>query len=323
MRKATENIALTSDKYAKPVTGKVDIATKEIIAETRISYDTLEANIEGQNLKNTIISMIQSRAALDLEELILQGDINSADEYLAVLDGVLKKANGHIVDAGGRQPNLNDFTSLISAVPSKYIRDINAWKMYTSRNVDLSWKNAIAARNTVAGDRFLLQNSPATALGFNINPIAMMPETGTTADKTLTTGAAAGNTVSAIVLSGAGVSEVPGSYIGLDLVIGAETRKIVDYVLTDGKHIATVQYPFSVVPDTAACTVKGRSGLGSVLLTDPQNIIVAFTRKIQMEMDKDISARQIIIVTTMKVDVAIEEKDAVGKLINVNPALLF
>ncbi len=254
MRAATESVPLTSDQYAKPSFGKVELSTKEVIAEVRISYDTLEANIEGQNLKNTIISMIQERVALDLEELILQGDKGSTDPYLATLDGVLKKCNQHVVDAKGAEPNLQLFTDLIKSVPAKYIRDITRWRMYTSRNVDLAWKNAIASRNTVAGDRFLLQNTNATALGFEIEPVAMMPENLT----------------------------------------------------------------YDPTPATPSSGDE-KTGLGQVLLIHPQNIVIGFTRRVQMETDKDISARQIIIVTTLKVDVAIEEVDAVGKLINVSP----
>lgn len=249
MRPAVENTALTADKYAKPTFGKVDIATKEVIAEVRLSYDTLEANIERAQLKNTIMQMIQERVALDLEELILQGDTDSADTYLAVINGFLKKATSHVVDAQASEISLSNFSSLIKAVPQKYIRDAAAWRMYTSRNIDLAWKEQVAARNTVAGDRFLLENTNATALGYKIEPIAMMPE---------------------------------------DLVYDNNTTPTSD--------------------DT--------SSLGQMLFTHPQNLIVGFTRKVQIETDKDISARQHIIVVTLKVDAAIEEADAVGKLIN-------
>ena len=274
MRPGVENTALSSDDYAKPQFGKVELSTKEVIAEVRISYDTLEANIEGGKLRNTLIALIQERCALDLEELILQGDTdNENDDYLAILDGILKKqeskpalltsqqwaaVNKHVVDAEGRSPNLMDWTDLIKSVPAKYIRDMNAWKIYTSRNVDLAWKNAIASRNTVAGDRFLLQNTNATALGFEIQPIALMPE---------------------------------------DLEIYDEE--------------ATPTTPILV-----------NEGLGQALLTHPKNIIVGFTRKIQMEYDKDISARQFIIVVTLKVDTAIEETEAMAKLINIEPSFV-
>lgn len=257
MRAATENVALTSDQYAKPTTGTVSVHTKETIAEVRLSYDTLEANIERGNLRNTIISMIQERVALDLEELILQGDTASADTYLAILDGLLKKADANDLDHLGASPSLAGWSGLIRKVPQKYIRDINAWRIYTSRNVDLSWKEQIASRNTVAGDRFLLENTNATALGFKIQPIAMMPEN-LTYDPTPATP-------------------------------------------TSGDEM---------------------TGLGQALFCHPKNAIIAFTRKVQMEMDKDITKRQFIFVVTLKVDTTWEEKLAVAKLLNIDPTVV-
>lgn len=237
MRPADENTALTSDQYSKPTFGKVELLTKEVIAEVRISYDTLENNIEGQQLKSTIMSMIQERVALDLEELMIQGDTDSADPYLAVTNGILKKCNIHSINAANNGVNLETYKKLIGAVPSKYRRVIPQWRIYTSHDVDMDWKEQIAARNTVAGDRFLLQNVNATAMGYEIQPCAMIP------------------------VSGAGIS--------------------------------------------------------TALLTHPQNLIAGFTRKVQIETDKDISARQIIIVVTVKVDFAIEEADACAKIINI------
>jgi len=252
LRAATEGTALSSSDYAEPSFGKVELSTKECIAEVRISYDTLENNIEGANLKNTIMSMIQQRVALDLEELLLNGDTTSADAYLATLNGILKKANTHVVDAAGANIGLGVFTNMINSVPGKYIRNAAEWGIYVSRNTDLAWKNQIAARNTVAGDRFLLENANATALGFQLKPTAMMPE------YSKTTG-------------------------------------------TGNEAVTTTGYT-------------------KALFTNPKNIIAGFTRRIQLEQDKDISKREHIIVVTLKVDFALEEADAAATVIDLKPA---
>lgn len=245
MRPATENTALAASDYSKPDFGKVELLTKEAIAEVRISYDTLENNIEGQALKNTIINMIQNRVALDLEELAINGDKTSSDSYLALLDGWLKKATSHVIDAAGAKASLELFRGLIGSVPAKYRRVPEQWRIFTSHDIDLNWKTAIANRNTVAGDRFLLQNTNASALGYEIQPAAMFP----------------------VVTTGSGST-------------------------------AKTQSP--------------------AMLTHPNNLIAGFTRKVQIETDKDISARQVIIVVTVKADFAIEETDAVGVLKNLD-----
>ncbi|MFP9167082.1 phage major capsid protein, partial [Enterococcus faecalis] len=81
----------------------VNLSTKEVIAEVNITYDTLENNIEKDGLQNTIMQMIAERAAVDIEELLVNGDTSSSDSYLAQLDGIRKQATSHIVDAAGEE----------------------------------------------------------------------------------------------------------------------------------------------------------------------------------------------------------------------------
>lgn len=251
MRAAEENVALDSKDYAKPTTGKVDLNTKEVIAEVRISYDTLEANIEGQNLKNTIIQMIQERCALDLEELVLNGDSTSDDSYLATFDGFLKLAQDHVYNFQGAEITTDTFRAIRQTVPDKYFRVLNQWKWYLPHKLEQDYKALIAKRNTAVGDRYLLDNQPIVAQSIPIIPVAMIQ---------------ANQTYS-------------------------------------GSQGTILEAP--------------KTNLGQILLTNPQNFIIGFTRRVQMEMDKDISARQIIIVVTLKAGVAIEETDAVGKGIHV------
>ena len=277
MRPGVEHTALAEEQYAKPQYGKVDLYTRETIAETRISYDTLEANIEEGNIRNTIISLLQERIALDLEELVVRGDMDSNDAYLAILDGVLKKTNKWLVDVNGEDcPTLGQWTRLIKAVPQKYIRTPDQWRIFVNRLTDLAWKNKIAARNTVAGDRFLLQNTNAVALGFQIEPITMMP----------------GGLLAGQFPPWPTKPAVPHS----------------PYKDDDPDHPGGGEGDPSIAEQAS-----------QALLIHPKNIIVGFTRSVQMEFDKDISRRQIIIVTTLKVDTAIEEVDATAKMINMNP----
>jgi hypothetical protein len=283
MRRGIEHTPLHKNDYARPQYGKVDLYTRETIAETRLSYDTLEANIEQKGIRNTIISLLQERIALDLEELVVRGDMDyygdeesdHFDDYLSILDGVLKKTNKWVVDVAGEDcPTLGQWTRLIKAVPQKYLRVPEQWRIYVNRLTDLAWRNKIAARNTAAGDRFLLDNQDSVALGFKIKPITMMP----------------GGLLAGQYPPWPTQPPVPHSPYTGDTHAGGG----------DGDAVDAEQS-------------------SQALMIHPKNIIVGFTRSVQMEYDKDISARQIIIVTTLKVDCAIEEVDATAKMINMNP----
>ena len=69
-------------------------------------------------------------------------------------------------------------------------------------------------------------------------------------------------------------------------------------------HLA--QYGFRGIPMQMTSQMPAVSGL----LTPPQNIILGFQRGIQFETARDIEARVIIIVVTMRVALGIEENDA-------------
>lgn len=101
LRAAEEGKSLSSDERAVPTTSTIGLNAKEVIAEVHITYDTLENNIEKDGLQNTIMQMLAERAAVDIEELIINGDSKSDDSFLAQIDGIRKQAQSHIVDAAG------------------------------------------------------------------------------------------------------------------------------------------------------------------------------------------------------------------------------
>ena len=55
------------------------------------------------------------------------------------------------------------------------------------------------------------------------------------------------------------------------------------------------------------------------IFTWPKNIIFGVQRQIMIETDRDIRARVLIIVLTMRLDVKFEEEDSVVKIDGLNP----
>lgn len=174
LRAGTEGTALADSQLAVPTTGTVDLEAKEVIAEVNITYDTLENNIEGNNLQDTIMQMIAERASLDLEELAVNGDTASGDPYLALIDGLCKQAGtGHVVDFADAAMDKSAFKKGIKAVPAKYLRNPAEWRFYASQNAELDWKDLIAARQTQLGDQ-AIEGRLATAYGIPVKGIAML-----------------------------------------------------------------------------------------------------------------------------------------------------
>lgn len=218
---------------AKPQTSKVTLDTKEVIAEVRIPYEVLEDNVERGRMENTVLALIAERAALDLEELVIKGDtsLGSADPYLDMLDGVLVLATDHIVDAAGEGISPAVFNRALKALPTKYRRNRNLMRFYSSMDVEQDYRLSLSTRGTDLGDAVLTGRQAVPVFGVPLQGAALMP-----------------------------------------------TENIV--------------------------------------FTDPQNLIFGIQRNVRVESERLISEREVKIVLTARVAVAIEETDALVKVTN-------
>lgn len=158
-----------------PVTSQISMATKEIIAEIRLPYEVFEDNIEGDGLKDTILSMIAERAALDLEELILLGDTTSGDAYMALHNGILKRVSSHVVNAANSTVSADIFNNMKKALPTKYRRNLGSMRYFVSMDRESDYRLAVASRGTDLGDAILQGNQELPVLGIKMSSAALMP----------------------------------------------------------------------------------------------------------------------------------------------------
>lgn len=228
--------ALAAADRSKPTTEKVELATKEVIAEVHLPYDVLEDNIERGRLEDTVMSLIAERASLDVEELIISGDTGSADDYLALVDGILEQATSHVVDYSASPVGITKtvFKDAIKAMPSKYLRNRNMMRFFTSVDAEIEYTDHLSDRETQLGDARIARKAPEVAFGVPIDPVALMPD-----DK--------------------------------------------------------------------------------AIFTWPQNIVFGVQRQIMIETDRDIRARVLIVVLTMRMDIKFEEEDSVVKILGLQP----
>lgn len=186
LRPAVSATALDPDQRVKPDLGQVTLETKEVIAEVNIPYDVIEDNIEKGNvnvplqtgaggLHQTIVDLMAERAALDLEELAIRGDVaNATDAYLALQDGYLKLATTNVADVGG----IFDKAAVkqaLKTMPTRFLRNRSAMSHFVSVDNETEARDQYGARQTAMGDQQVQGLLPVYIYGSRVTPTALMP----------------------------------------------------------------------------------------------------------------------------------------------------
>jgi len=161
---------------AAPQTSQIELNTSELIAEVRIPYEVLEDNIEGDNMEAHIMRQIAVRAALDLEEWSLWADESSADPYLALQDGWMKRiqTDGNVLDWNSAGVNPDLFASALLALPQKYLKNLAQMKAWITHANRIKYQQKIAQRLTGYGDSAVQNNIPLQAHGLTVEAAALM-----------------------------------------------------------------------------------------------------------------------------------------------------
>lgn len=230
----SHNRYLAAADRARPVTEQIKLKTKEVMCEIHIPYDVLEDNIEKEDFEQTILALAAEQGALDFEELILRGDtaLAATDPYLGLVDGILKRANAHIVDGTDIPVDAELWNEVKKAMPTKYRRNLKSMNYFVEHDVESDYRLKISKRGTGLGDAMTTTDGPLPVFGMGMLPAVMLHE-------------------------------------------------------------------------------------GTGLLANPQNFIFGVQRQVTLERDRDIRGRMVVLVMTARVDVQIEEKDAVVKIENI------
>lgn len=135
MRGATE--ATDTGVNAGAAFTKVTITTKKLRLDWELSSESLEDNIEGDDLEDHIARLMATQAGNDLEDVAINGDTASADLLLKVFDGWHKRmlAGAHVVDHGGAALNRVAFNKALKAMPRKFMQRRNQLKFFTGSNL--------------------------------------------------------------------------------------------------------------------------------------------------------------------------------------------
>lgn len=191
LRAGSEASALPIGDRAKPDTSKIELNSKLVKGEVRLTNELLEDSIEREELRNTIMQLMGEAVSRDVEDLVVNGDTASPDSFLALFNGVLKQATSHIVDGLGTTTKKQVFRDLLKALPIEYRRDTSMLRYLTSSNSEVDYRDSLSDRATILGDSHLELMKEVSYTGIPVNAIPLFPETA----GLLTTGSGLGTNI--------------------------------------------------------------------------------------------------------------------------------
>jgi len=195
LRAGTSATALSSGDRSKPTTSQVQLNTDEVVAEVRLPYDVIEDNVErgniGQNsdgsgasgtpasggLVDTIQTLMVEAASRDLEELAIQGDTTSTDDFLALENGFIADltSNGNVVNHLGGTVARAMFKNSMQSLPPQYHRDRASMRNFMSVDNEIEYRDTLASRATGLGDNTITGFNPVFGFGVPLQPVHLMP----------------------------------------------------------------------------------------------------------------------------------------------------
>lgn len=309
-------------------TSKITLSPKELIVPFEIGDNFRELNIEGDSIEETIIRLMATQLANDLEDLeingnklgpavpqsdILEGgaDDEVKDSYLALVDGWSLLADGaNVVDAGGQNIGLSIFSKAIRALPTKFRRNRSALRWFLSPDLLQLYMEKLSTRATALGDSaaggggmmpgpFGIPTVPVPLWEFEPKIVEHVQLTGTTV----------------VALKNSNITDVVVHVETLDKVPTPALIESTDYTL-DAAAGTIVRIGGGAIGSGDIVKVTYRSG-PQILLTNQNNFIVGIGRDIRIEKDRDIYKGVNQYVITAKVDVQFEELSAISKVRNI------
>ncbi len=128
-----------------------------------------------QDAEAVVVDMIQKQFGVDLQDLIFNGDTASADPFLNIVDGFVKKmkTSTNKTDLLTNEPTILDFVNHIQLLPERYkSRDDINWFITQKTNDKLV--ALVANRATGFGDAVLQDGKITRLAGYSVEVVATM-----------------------------------------------------------------------------------------------------------------------------------------------------
>ena len=310
-------------------TSKITLTPSEIMVPFEIGDNFRELNIEGDSVEDTIVRLMATRLANDLEELYINGNklgpavLESdyldngdntkyrVDSYLKLQDGWSLLADGaNVKDAEGRNIGLSVFSDSILAMPTKFRRNRNNLRWYLSPDLWQIYMEKLSTRATALGDDAAKGGGGMPGpFGISAVPVPLWEFKPPITEHIVLSG------TTAVALKNGPVESVVVVPSTLDAAPVTPYVSATDYTL-DATNGTVARIGGGAIGDGDTVKVTYRA-YPQLMLTHMNNFIVGIGRDIRIEKDRDIYKGVNQYAITAKVAVQFEELTAIVKTKNI------
>ena len=171
-----ERTPLADAKRSKPETNKINLVCFKAKGEIQLSYETLEENIEGEeDFTSTVLDLVAQRAAADVENILINGDTASGNDFLALQNGILKRITSNTVDADNNAVSYSLFNKGFKSLPKEYRQRANL-NWFTTSTVEADYTEVLSNRQTGLGDTALQDGVNIRVGGIPLKVADYMPD---------------------------------------------------------------------------------------------------------------------------------------------------
>lgn len=172
LRAGAEATALPSASWAKPAIGMFTLDAQLFKAETRLSEEVLEDQIERGVFRQTLMEELSKAIGRDIEWVAVNGDTTSTDPALAKLNGILKQATTWTINASSAKLSKTILRDMLRMMPDEFAASDNL-QYFTNRQARIDYRDSLADRATGLGD-LMIQTGDKTV--YSDMPVNAVPE---------------------------------------------------------------------------------------------------------------------------------------------------
>lgn len=162
---AREDTTFLDANQKKPYLEEVTITVQKMWGEIAVSYETLEDNIRGTNIKQDIQQIITEKTAEDLADLFWNGDTTSSDIFLAQTDGFLKRAISNEYDFNNNVVSKEMLANTYRALPNVYKKNRSKLRYIMHSAPVFDYQETLTNLQTPMGDRAKVEEYLPKAMG--------------------------------------------------------------------------------------------------------------------------------------------------------------